>query len=186
MPDPLTLQQRHLCMSHIRSKDTSPEMKLRRELWRRGYRYRTNVRKLPGTPDIVLGRYRSVIFVPQPGARPAQQPAARVNRLERHHGVGMRARESSAQRYCQPHRDRAGGEQGKMGGLQPAPQAGPPVRRRAGPQAPRNRRPGRGRTLGTAGHPGQIRKNTPERRIIPPAAGRQNHSRPAPYRALRV
>ena len=36
MPDPLTLQQRHLCMSHIRSKDTSPEMKLRRELWRRG------------------------------------------------------------------------------------------------------------------------------------------------------
>ena len=63
MPDPLTLQQRHLCMSHIRSKDTSPELKVRRELWRRGYRYRVNVRSLPGTPDIVLGRYRSVIFV---------------------------------------------------------------------------------------------------------------------------
>ena len=60
MPDPLTL---HLCMSHIRSKDTSPELKVRRELWRRGYRYRVNVRSLPGTPDIVLGRYRSVIFV---------------------------------------------------------------------------------------------------------------------------
>lgn len=63
MPDSLTLQQRHLCMSHIRSKDTSPELKVRRELWRRGYRYRVNVRSLPGTPDIVLGRYRSVIFV---------------------------------------------------------------------------------------------------------------------------
>lgn len=63
MPDPLTLQQRHLCMSHIRSKDTNPELKVRRELWRRGYRYRVNVRSLPGTPDIVLGRYRSVIFV---------------------------------------------------------------------------------------------------------------------------
>ena len=32
MPDPLTLQQRHLCMSHIRSKDTSPKMKPQREL----------------------------------------------------------------------------------------------------------------------------------------------------------
>ena len=63
MPDPLTLQQRHLCMSHIRSKDTNPELKVRRELWRRGYRYRMNVCSLPGTPDIVLGRYRSVIFV---------------------------------------------------------------------------------------------------------------------------
>ena len=63
MPDTLTLQQRHLCMSHIRSKDTSAELKVRRELWRRGYRYRVNVRSLPGTPDIVLGRYRSVIFV---------------------------------------------------------------------------------------------------------------------------
>ena len=63
MPDSLTLQQRHLCMSNIRSKDTSPELKVRRELWRRGYRYRVNVRSLPGTPDIVLGRYRSVIFV---------------------------------------------------------------------------------------------------------------------------
>ncbi len=63
MPDPLTPQQRHACMSHIRSKDTRPEQAVRRELWRRGYRYRLNVRTLPGTPDIVLPKYRTVIFV---------------------------------------------------------------------------------------------------------------------------
>ena len=63
MPDPLTPQQRHNCMSHIRSKNTWPEQAVRHELWRRGYRYRLNVRKLPGTPDIVLSKYRTVIFV---------------------------------------------------------------------------------------------------------------------------
>ena len=63
MPDTMTPQQRHLCMSHNRSRDTRPELAVRRELWRRGYRYRVNVRKLPGTPDIVLGKYRTVIFV---------------------------------------------------------------------------------------------------------------------------
>ena len=161
-----------------------------RQIPQRHLRERLLLARTQGLPEIQRPQdQRRVLDAesrPQPGARPAQQPAARVNRLERHHGVGMRARESSAQRYCQPHRDRAGGEQGKMGGLQPAPPAGPPVRPRAGPQAPRNRRPGRSRTLGTAGHPGQIRKNTPERRIIPPAAVRQNHSRPAPYSALRV
>ena len=63
MPDRMTPQQRHECMSHIRSKDTRPEQAVRHELWRRGYRYRLNVRKLPGTPDIVLPKYRTVIFV---------------------------------------------------------------------------------------------------------------------------
>ena len=63
MPDRMTLQQRHACMSHIRSKDTRPEHAVRRELWRRGYRYRLNVRTLPGTPDIVLPKYRTAIFV---------------------------------------------------------------------------------------------------------------------------
>ena len=61
--DKMTPQQRHDCMSLIRSKDTGPEVAVRRELWRRGYRYRLNVRKLPGTPDIVLPRYRTAIFV---------------------------------------------------------------------------------------------------------------------------
>lgn len=50
-------------MSHIRSKDTMPEIVLRRELFRRGFRFRKNVRQLPGTPDIVLPKYRTCIFV---------------------------------------------------------------------------------------------------------------------------
>ena len=63
MPDTMTPMQRHECMSHIRSKDTRPEQAVRRALWQSGYRYRLNVRSLPGTPDIVLPKYRTVIFV---------------------------------------------------------------------------------------------------------------------------
>ena len=50
-------------MASIHSKDTRPEQIVRRELWRRGYRFRKCVRTLPGTPDIVLPKYRTVIFV---------------------------------------------------------------------------------------------------------------------------
>lgn len=59
----MTPQQRHDCMSHIRSRNTKPEVLLRKELHRLGYRYRINVRMLPGTPDIVLSKYRTCIFV---------------------------------------------------------------------------------------------------------------------------
>ncbi len=63
MADTITEQQRHKCMSHIRSKDTVPEIMVRKELFRRGFRFRKNVRTLPGSPDIVLPKYRTVIFV---------------------------------------------------------------------------------------------------------------------------
>ncbi len=63
MSDKLTPTQRHHCMSRIRSKDTRPELAVRRELWRRGYRYRLHDKKLPGSPDLVLKKYRTVIFV---------------------------------------------------------------------------------------------------------------------------
>lgn len=63
MADILTRQQRHNCMSHIRSRNTRPEVKLRKELHRLGYRYRVNVKSMPGTPDIVLAKYRTCIFV---------------------------------------------------------------------------------------------------------------------------
>lgn len=63
MPDVLTPEQRHLNMSHIRSADTKPELMLRHALWRLGYRYRINDKRLPGKPDIVLPHYRTVIFV---------------------------------------------------------------------------------------------------------------------------
>ena len=52
--DVLTKEQRHKAMSHIRSKDTSIEVKLRKALWHKGYRYRKNYKMLPGSPDIVL------------------------------------------------------------------------------------------------------------------------------------
>ena len=59
----MSKEQRHKCMSRIKSKDTKPEMLVRRYLHSRGYRYRVNVRRLPGTPDIVLHKYRTVIFI---------------------------------------------------------------------------------------------------------------------------
>lgn len=63
MADPLTPEQRHRCMSCIRAKDTKPEMLVRRYLHSRGFRYRLNVRRLPGTPDIVLRKYKTAIFI---------------------------------------------------------------------------------------------------------------------------
>lgn len=54
MADNLTKEQRHKNMSHIKSKDTSIEVKLRKALWSRGYRYRKNYNELPGKPDIAI------------------------------------------------------------------------------------------------------------------------------------
>ena len=50
-------------MSRIRSKNTKPEELGRKALFAAGFRYRKNVRKLPGQPDVVLSKYRTVIFV---------------------------------------------------------------------------------------------------------------------------
>ena len=61
--DRLTAQQRHANMAAIRSKDTKPEMIVRRGLWKRGFRYRLNHKRLPGHPDLVLKKYRTCIFV---------------------------------------------------------------------------------------------------------------------------
>lgn len=63
MSDTLTPDQRHRNMAVIHSDSTRPELKLRHALWRLGFRYWKNDRKLPGKPDIVLPKYRSVIFV---------------------------------------------------------------------------------------------------------------------------
>ena len=63
MPDVLTPIQRHRCMSRICRQATKPEMAVRRWLWAHGYRYRLNVRSVPGKPDIVMRRYRTAIFV---------------------------------------------------------------------------------------------------------------------------
>ena len=60
--DNLTKEQRRKNMQHIRAKDTSIEVKLRKALWLKGYRYRKNYDVLPGKPDIVLTKYKIAIF----------------------------------------------------------------------------------------------------------------------------
>jgi len=50
-------------MSRIRSKDTKPEMLVRKFLFSKGFRYRLHVKNLPGKPDIVLPKYKTVIFI---------------------------------------------------------------------------------------------------------------------------
>ena len=63
MADRLTPEQRHRCMSRIRAKDTRPELWVRKYLYAHGVRYRLHVKRLPGTPDIVIRRLRTVILV---------------------------------------------------------------------------------------------------------------------------
>lgn len=63
MADVMTPEQRSRCMAAIRGKDTKPEMIVRKYLFSRGLRYRVQVRKLPGNPDIVLPKYRTAVFV---------------------------------------------------------------------------------------------------------------------------
>ncbi len=63
MPDTLTPEQRHRNMAAIHSSSTKPELKLRRALWSLGFRYRINERHMPGKPDIVLPKYRTVVFI---------------------------------------------------------------------------------------------------------------------------
>ena len=62
MSDVMTPEQRSRAMSHIRGKDTSIEVILRKALWHKGIRYRKNYKKLPGTPDIAITKYRIAIF----------------------------------------------------------------------------------------------------------------------------
>ena len=63
MADNHSPEVRSYNMSQIRSKDTKPEELVRKYLFSKGFRYRKNVRSLPGCPDIVLPKYKTVIFV---------------------------------------------------------------------------------------------------------------------------
>lgn len=63
MADNHSKEVRSMNMSHIRSKNSKPEEKVRKGLFAKGFRYRKNVKKLPGCPDIVLAKYKTVIFV---------------------------------------------------------------------------------------------------------------------------
>jgi DNA mismatch endonuclease (patch repair protein) len=63
MPDIYTPEKRSDIMSRIRSSETKPEIAVRKALFSLGYRYRKNVKSLAGKPDIVLRKYKTVIFV---------------------------------------------------------------------------------------------------------------------------
>ena len=63
MPDTLSQELRHKAMAAIHSASTKPELKLRLVLWHLGFRYRVNCKRLPGSPDIVLPKYRTAIFI---------------------------------------------------------------------------------------------------------------------------
>lgn len=63
LPEECVSEARSRNMAAIKGKDTKPEMLVRRALHRAGFRYRLHVRELPGRPDIVLPKYRIVIFV---------------------------------------------------------------------------------------------------------------------------
>lgn len=63
MTDVLTREQRSRNMAAIKAKDTRPEMRVRSLLHSLGYRFRLHRKDLPGTPDIVLAKYHTVIFV---------------------------------------------------------------------------------------------------------------------------
>jgi len=61
--DNLTQEQRKLCMSRIRSKNTKPELIVRRVLSKMGIRYRLHNSKLPGKPDIMISKAKTIIFI---------------------------------------------------------------------------------------------------------------------------
>jgi len=63
MTDVHSKETRSYNMSRIRSKDTKPEMLVRKFLHKNGFRYRLHVKVLPGKPDIVLPKYKTVIFI---------------------------------------------------------------------------------------------------------------------------
>ncbi len=89
MTDRISPEWRSWAMSRVRSKDTSPEMRVRSHMHRSGYRYRLHVRDMPGAPDIVMPRYRTVVFVNgcfwhrHPGCRRASTPKTNTAFWER-------------------------------------------------------------------------------------------------------
>jgi DNA mismatch endonuclease (patch repair protein) len=102
----LSQANRSRIMSSIRKTNTSPEVAVRRELHRLGFRFRLNVRELPGTPDIVLPRLRKIVMVhgcfwhQHSGCRLAKLPRTRpeywLPKLERNQARDEAARRALA------------------------------------------------------------------------------------------
>ncbi len=102
--DSLTQEHRSWNMSRIRGKDTKPEMATRSLLHGMGYRFRLKNSEIPGKPDIILPRYKAVIFVHgcfwhrHPGCKYAYMPKSRKDFWEKKfHSNIQRDREVTAQ-----------------------------------------------------------------------------------------
>lgn len=86
--DNKTKEDRSRNMARIRYKDTAPEIKVRKSLWKLGYRYRLNTKKFPGKPDIVLGSRKVALFVngcfwhQHPGCKRNFMPKSNINYWE--------------------------------------------------------------------------------------------------------
>lgn len=89
MADTLTKEKRSWNMSRIRGKDTQVEVKVRKYLFSKGFRYRKNVTDLPGKPDIVLPKYKTVVFIHgcfwhrHPGCKYSYTPKSNIEFWER-------------------------------------------------------------------------------------------------------
>lgn len=170
-----TSAQRSYNMSRIRSGNTTPERTVRRELWSRGYRYRLNDRRLPGTPDLVLPKYRAVIFINgcfwhgHRGCTKYVEPKTNAGFWKDKIARNIARDELNAQRLdtlawtvitvweCElskknldanhrAHRGRSAGRQDQIRALPLHPPREPRIRSQTSPKAPRNPRPGRSRT----------------------------------------
>lgn len=88
MADSISPEKRSWNMGRIRSTDTSVEVKVRKYLFSLGFRYRKNVKTLPGKPDIVMPKYRTVIFIHgcfwhrHPNCKRATMPKTRTDYWE--------------------------------------------------------------------------------------------------------
>lgn len=89
MPDTFTPEQRSRLMARVKTRDTKPELVVRKTLHRLGYRFRLHRADLPGKPDIVLPRHRKIIFVHgcfwhgHPGCRRAARPTSNTEFWDR-------------------------------------------------------------------------------------------------------
>jgi DNA mismatch endonuclease (patch repair protein) len=83
--DKLSIEKRSWNMSQVKNQDTKPELRVRSALHRLGYRFRLHQKDLPGTPDIVLPRYKKIILVHgcfwhrHPSCKFAYMPKSNVN-----------------------------------------------------------------------------------------------------------
>ena len=82
--DSITPEHRSWNMAQVRGKDTQPELKVRSWLFKNGYRYRKNDKRLTGKPDVVMPKYRTVIFVHgcfwhrHPGCKNTRTPKSNI------------------------------------------------------------------------------------------------------------